>query len=295
MTIDFDKIRRKRQEEKARKTRIFDKIRFYKPAKGENLIRLMPPWTTEGENANQFWREIYQHWNVGAGGYDEEGGWRYTCPVKTPDGPGGTCEVCDLSKELREKGTPAELELAKNLSARRAVLSNIVALKDPVFTQDDLDKWKEGRADSDEPSFRVGDTKVQVYSYGSDIFNDIMACFDDENINIADLDSGHDLVVDKEVLDPTNPKFTKYRTRMKTKPTAFKFVGDITKLLYNLDNVSPFPEAGAMRKALNGESASTPELPAKSVPSLPTSVGVEDDSMDAVKRLEAEMRAALNQ
>jgi hypothetical protein len=293
MTIDFDKIRRKRQEEKQRQTRTFDKIRYWKPKTGENQIRLMPPWTTEGTNANAFWREVHRHWNVGNGGYDEEGGFSYTCPVKTPDGPGGTCEVCDFVKELRDAGTPSELEIAKKLAARRSVYSNVVDLKDPVFTKEDVAEWKESRAESDEPPFNVGDTKVFVWTYGSGIFNELLDYYSEE-IDISSLQNGHDVVLTKEVLDPKNAIFTKYRTRLKPKSTVFNFVGDVSRLVYNLDQVSPFPEAGTMRKALTGESAnSQPVLGASTPPGLPSRIMDDgEDTMDAIKRLEAEMRAA---
>jgi len=42
---------------------------FLKLKSGKNKIRVMPPWTEEGTNAYQWWREVWTHWGVGP---DEE-------------------------------------------------------------------------------------------------------------------------------------------------------------------------------------------------------------------------------
>lgn len=266
--VDMQKVRAKVAEEAAKKNRSFDKVRRLKLKTGENQLRLLPPWTEEGTNANQFWTETYTHWSIGNGGYDEENGRRFTCPVKTPGGPGGPCEVCDLNASLRNSQDPSDVELGKQIYARRQFNSNVVNLKDPTIKQADVDEWVEAHPDKTEEDcpFAVGDTKVQLWSYPATVYKDIMDVFSD-GIDLSDLDEGHNIIVTKEGAGLA----TQYRVRINTKPSAFEFVGDLDTAMYNLDSLIKFPEPGDMQKALNGEltrQGSLPEAP-KAVPQLP--------------------------
>lgn len=249
MGVDFSKVKTKALEEKQKANRTFERIRWWKPKVGENRIRLMPPWTDEGPNASQFWREIYQHWNIGEGGFDDENGYRFTCPVRTPDGPeGAVCEVCDLHQQLRASGDPADAEIAKEIRAKMSVMSNIVDMDDAVFTEDDISDWEENNSGKECP-FDLGDTKIQVYSYGSKLFKQLLDLFSDE-IDLTDLETGRVLIITRE----GRGKFdTEYRLRPDFNPKPFEVIGDFDELIYNLDGVSPFPSDGAMARALNGE------------------------------------------
>lgn len=291
MAVDISKVTKKVQEEKARASRTFERVRFWKAKNGDNLIRLMPPWTDEGPNANVFWREVYTHWNIGQGGFDEENGMSYTCPVKTPDGPGGTCEVCELAKQFKDSGDPADSAIAKELFAKRRTMTNIVDLNDPVFTEDDLAEWKEGRMDSDQAPFNVGDTKVQVWTYSTTIFKELLDYFAD-GLDLTSFVEGYNLVITKEAAT-SKEAFTKYRTRLKPPATKFNFKGDVEKLVYNLDALLPFPEEGAMRKALAGESVRGKLPSGKNVPSLSSGDTTSADLEDAVRSIEEEMAAAM--
>ena len=115
MGIDFSKLNQRIQEEKERENRgnFGPKVLYWKPAQGQNRIRLCPPWTEEGHNSGLPFREIYRHWSIGESGYVEEGGTSFTCPVRTEDSPGGTCPICDLVSELRASGNPADQERSR--------------------------------------------------------------------------------------------------------------------------------------------------------------------------------------
>lgn len=288
MAIDIGKIKAKIEEEKrlAAQRKSFEKIRWWKPRVGENLIRLMPPWTSEGPNADVFYRETYRHWSVGSGGYDKENGLNFTCPVKTPDGPGGVCEVCDHAKKLRQSGDPTDLEEAKLLSAKKRISSNIVDLNDPVLTAEDVQEWVESHPPNAECPFKEGDTKVQIWSYGATLFGELLDYFAD-SVPLAELVDGHNI---KLTRTGKNKEDTRYRLRPDMTATNFDFVGDFGVLVYDLDSLSPFPEEGAMAAALSGPSASR-------LPPAPPAPGVESvtnttDMSDKVKELEARMKSS---
>ncbi len=267
MAIDFEKMRKNKAEEAAKKNKTFDTIRRLKLKVGENRLRIMPPWTEEGEHAGQFASETFTHWNIGEGGYVEEGGRRFSCPVKTPGGPGGPCEVCDLNSSLRGSSEPADVEMGKQIYARRQFTSNVVNLKDPVITEKDISEWEEGHPDAKDPCpFELGDTKVFVWSYPATIYKDLLDIFAD-GLDITDFDAGHEVVVTKEGAGLS----TQYRVRIMPKPSSFAFEGDLTKALVNLDDLIKYAPAGDMQKALNGElqQKGAPALPAKAPPSLP--------------------------
>ena len=135
MAFDKSKLEAKKVQEaerqKQQERNFGPKVLWWKPKVGENFIRLTPPWTSEGHNADMPFREVYRHWDIGQGGYEPKGR-SFTCPVKTEDGPGGTCEVCDEVYALRSSGSPADQEIAKKIYAKRRLFCNVIDLKDPV-------------------------------------------------------------------------------------------------------------------------------------------------------------------
>ena len=212
MAFDKEKLNRKaREEEERQKNQNFGpKILWWKPAQGESRIRLTPGWTSEGPNADMPFREVYRHWSIGLGGYEDKGR-SFTCPVKTEDGPGGVCEICDEVTALRNSGSPADQEMAKEIYAKRRMYSNIVDLKDPEYTEADYLAWEQDKKEGDECHFEIGDTKVQVFSYGTKIYEMILDFLQDDDL------------------------------------------GDFEKLVYDLDNITPFPKDGAMKACLAGD------------------------------------------
>src|SRR5262245_25310206 len=78
MGIDFSKVRQcALEEEKKAVSRNSPLVRYWMPKEGKNRIRILPPWTTEGPNANQYWREVAMHFKVGAESKF------FVCPGKT--------------------------------------------------------------------------------------------------------------------------------------------------------------------------------------------------------------------
>lgn len=280
MAFNLDKINKKieaeREREKAQ-SGFGPKVLWWKPKVGENRIRLTPAWTEEGENAGMPFREVYRHWGVVEGGFSDEGGASFTCPVRTPDGPGGTCEICDFVAALRASGNPADNETAKQLTAKRRMYSNIIDMKDPVYTEEDYEEWEENAREGDECHFNVGDTKVQVFSYGTTIYK-LLLDFLQDGIDLGDFEDSVELKLVREGKGLN----TKYRLRLNTKSKPFEFVGELYDLLYDLDNITPFPKEGDMAAALNGTVAQKASaLPATSkAPSLPAASVVEEEDED---------------
>ena len=251
MAFDREKLNRKaRQQEERQKSQNFGpKILWWKPKSGENRIRLTPGWTEEGPNANMPFREVYRHWSIGMGGYEDKGR-SFTCPVKTEDGPGGVCEICDEVSALRNSGSEADQEIAKEIYAKRRMYSNIIDLKDPEYTEADYLAWEQEKKEGDECHFEIGETKIQVFSYGTKIYEMLLDFLQDD-----DLDDFTDptvaLVLKRKGQGKTGTSYTLKLAGKHGEP--FELKGDFTKLVYDLDNITPFPKDGAMRACLAGE------------------------------------------
>lgn len=279
MGVDMTKVRQKAEEEAQKaQQRSAGGFKYWKAKNGKNRVRFMPPWSEDpnNPNANQFWREIYMHFGVGDGGDDEENGMAFPCPVKTPHSPAGaTCPICSYVAELRATKDPMDLEQANRIRAKQRFYSNIVDLDDPTFTQQDVDEWKSRQEDKTrECGFKVGETKVQVFSYGPMIYKELLDVFCDQQIDITDLNTGHDVTIHRETPDPKKPRETKYRTRPDFDEKPFAVKGrPLAEALVDLDKINPFASAADMEAALNGN-APPPKLggqqPANGgAPSLP--------------------------
>lgn len=194
MAIDFNKLNTARKviEEKLNKSSgNFPTILFWKPKAGDNLIRIMPPWTSEGEFAGVFWREVSQHWGVSE---DQKG--PILCPKRTP-GIDEDCPICDFIDELRGmKDDVAAQALAKDLRGKAAYFLNIVDLADPTFTAKDVAEAKQAKPDA-EVGFEVGDLKVQVFAAGPTVFNQILANIAENGLDITSGDDAKDVKIKK--------------------------------------------------------------------------------------------------
>ena len=112
---------RKRAEQSAstRDNYINDDIRLFKPAEGENLIRILPPtW----DDAEHYGLDIFVHYNIGADNA------AYLCPLKNN---GEACPICEAREEAEAEG---DTEYAKKLKPTKRVLFYLV----------DRDKEEEG-------------------------------------------------------------------------------------------------------------------------------------------------------
>mgnify|MGYP001820321938 CR=1 FL=1 len=237
--VNIDKAKKKAAEEAKKAERFQKSARLYwKPKQGKNLVRILPPWTDEGPNQFQFWREIYVHWGIGP---DEERQAHLSCPKLSPPG-GGECPVCEEYDRLRATKQPEDLEAAKEIRARQRAFSNVVDLSDPTWSEDDVDELKlQGVEDLPEP----GDPKIQIFSYGPTILKELLDIFTDE-IDLTDLKEGHNVIITRS----GQGLQTEYRVRIETKASAAPFKGEPD--LINLDGLMPFREPHEMKAILEG-------------------------------------------
>lgn len=248
---DIDKAKKKAAEEAARAAAFgnFGPMKFWKPAKpGKYNLRFMPPWTDEGVNAYQWWREIWMHWGIGP---DDDSKKNVVCPKKTPPGE-GECPICDEVERLKATGDPADLELSKEMRARVRIQANIIDLKDPKWTQDDIDELIGGGTEEDNLP-EVDSPKIQVYGFGSTIFKELLDYFNDE-IDFTDLEEGYDVILVREGTTKNN---TKYRVRL-VKAASQAPVPDDDPSLHNLDaihKVLSTPEIVAIMEGVDPEEA----------------------------------------
>lgn len=258
MGVNMDKIRtRVKEQEQREAARAAGGVRWWRPKAGRNNIRLLPPWTDEGFHAGDFAREIHTHWNVGSG----DGQSIFTCPAHTP-GLGGPCAICDEIARLRSTGSALDLELADNMRAKPGYLSNIVNLDDPVYTAEDFEEASSGDR---EPSFNIGDTKIQVFQYGPMIYNQLLNEFDVQRQDLSDLNSGGNFVITKTGKGKNNTKYTVSLVKL---GTPFTIEGD-SKLI-DLGVLNPPRSAADMQKAL-GEGTSVQGVQAAAIAAPPPS------------------------
>lgn len=219
MAIDMSKIA---SQKAALEERLTPKsgggAKFWRPNTGDNKIRIMPPWESEGFFEGQFWREVGQHWNV-----NPENKGPMLCPDKTP-GLEGECPVCEFVDTLRQdKGNVEAQELVKQIRAKTAYFLNVVDLSDPVYTAQDVAEYTQERPDKDVP-FEAGNPKIQVYAAPSTVFNQILGIIKVNQIDITDLSEGHDIVISKKGAGLT----TKYETQLIIKATTSDVSEDVT-------------------------------------------------------------------
>lgn len=255
MSVDINKIKLRIAEEEqkvaARSQRNTNwDFKYWSPKKGKNVIRLLPPWTTTGPNSGQFWREVFIHWNVGSAK-------SLPCPQKTPDGPKLTCPVCEEANRLRSTRDPMDSEMAGKLRAKPRYYSNIVDMDDPSYTDADVRDWKSRQKDSTrECPFKVGETKVQVYSYGPMVMKELLDVFAD-GTDLTDLQTGRNVIITHDGGDPP-----KYRSRPEFNMTVLNTSGpSIMTKLVDLDQIQPMKDVSVMALALNGEPMQNNALP----------------------------------
>lgn len=229
MALDIEKLKKAQAEVQARMSRGGGgpSMKFWRPAEGQNRVRILPPWTDEGEFAGTFWREVHQHWNVA----DAAG--PVLCPAKTPGSENKECPICEFVEQLRSQKSNVEAqELARDLRAKVAYLMSVVDLSDPVYTAKDTAEWKKERPDSEVP-FEVGDPKVQVYAATSTIYEQIASIVIANELDITDLTSGHNIIITKiGNKDKMKTRYTVQPDLKKTKaqlPDGFQ-IPDLAKI-----------------------------------------------------------------
>ena len=190
--------------------------KWWKPKNGPNRIRILPGWADEGDFAGVFWREVAQHWNVSE---DMKG--PVLCPKETP-GLEGNCPICAFCDELKaDKTDAAAQKLRKDLRAKRAFFLNIVDVKDPRYTAEDVAEWKKERPDQD-LSFAVGDLKIQTWACQPTIMDQIFSTMKTNELDITDVEEGKDLQITK--FPNKDPMKTRYEVTIiiKSPPAPLK-------------------------------------------------------------------------
>jgi hypothetical protein len=90
--------------------------RFWKPQRGENQLRILPPWSKKGF----FYQPRPVHWNVG--------------PTKRSIVCGSAteqpCFVCDRIEELTQSSSPRDQAEAERMAVSMRMLLNVVDLSD---------------------------------------------------------------------------------------------------------------------------------------------------------------------
>jgi len=260
MGVDLNKQKQKKEDENRkaaeRAARLTVRnVKRWKPNVGDSRVRIMPPWTSDGYNADNWANEVYLHWGVPGVEYP------ILCVTQTP-GKEGSCAICDLVDNLRASQDPADNEMAKDLRAKSSYDANIVNLKDPVYKQDEVDAWEEENQGQECP-FTAGQTKIQVWTFGTTIYKQLLDIFAD-GTDITDIESGFDVIITRE---GKTRETTKYRLRIDTKPSSFQVKGDINLMekLVNLDLLHQVKDPGEIKALLNGDTApATKALPPKS-------------------------------
>lgn len=298
MAINNDRINKMKAELEKKMSgggRNSTRVLFWVPKANKNNIRVMPPWTDDEKSdfAGIFWREVYQHWNVAA---DQKA--PFICTKQTP-GMDGECAVCDFVEALKARKTDLDAqELVKKIRAKVTYMLNIVDLKDPTYTAEDVEKFGESRDADIVCPFKVGDPKIQVYAAGSQVFNQILGFItENEGEDLTDFEGGRDITITKLGTGMT----TKYEVHVKAKPTKSAVPKD-TKIT-NLEEVGFTVEADKLRlmlsenhgqafPALLTSERNTAKLASKSVAAT-----TDDDLLDLDAEddddLEAELKRAM--
>lgn len=262
---------------------------FWKPAAGENKVRIMPPWADDGEFVGQAWREVAQHWNVSE---DQKG--PVLCPRNTPDLE-GECPICDFVAELKQNKADVNAQaLVKEIRAKTTYLLNVVDMKDPVYTAQDVAEQKKNAPNRECP-FEVGDTKVQIYACPTTIFDQILGIITSSGKDITQLDGGRTLVITKY------PNKDRFKTRYTCQPDLDPSTMELTEgtQLPELDKTGFTMKyedmVDLLHSGVGGDYvAQLPEGNAGSLPSSTTSDESQEESKeDSLGDLEAKMRAEL--
>jgi len=170
--VDMGKVVAKKKEVAAA---LLGPTNFWSPDQGKNTVRILPPWTGEGEYAGLFYREVWIHWGIPPGA--EETTFIVCTERPVPSGE-GRCYICSQVQEMFDSGDPADVGLAKDIKAKQRYICQIIDLDDPV--NDD------------------GSPKIQVWSFGPQVFDQVLSLFSDPEFgDITDPDDGCNIVVER--------------------------------------------------------------------------------------------------
>lgn len=185
MAVNFDKLKEQQQVLDARNARGGSSVKYFTPKQGMNNVRLLPPWLEDGVQCEDVYKEVGMHFGVGPNGLS------FVCS-------GQGCPICEFVERLRNSGDPADLEMSETIKAKVRYSSNIIDLDDPVYTEKDVQEYKSKMKDpTKEVPFAVGDSKIQLFSYGSDVCGKLLRLFNALKLDISDLDKGYNIIIDR--------------------------------------------------------------------------------------------------
>lgn len=250
MGIDFDKVERelkaeiKRQEERDRR-KSKSNILYYKIKNGDNNLRFMPPWVTDesvSPNANQIYRQIFCHYGP------EDNFFSLTCSAKTPD-LGGDCEVCAYVRQLFDTKNPEDIALAKQLMSREKLISAIVDLDDPVYTEEDIERMKENN-ENEPVTVEVGQTKIQVFEYGYKVKMMLLNILK-KKVDISNLKTGWNVVLNRTGKGRENTTYN-LQLDVVAGSCSFEFKGNYEEHKVNLDALKAPATSEFIQSRLSG-------------------------------------------
>lgn len=89
----------------------------WRPEKGKNIIRILPPWSEEG----YWYKDALRHYVPGKGKTGEGKG---VIPCSANDG--SRCAICDMRTKLGESAKPSRQKMADELKPSREYYVNLV-------------------------------------------------------------------------------------------------------------------------------------------------------------------------
>jgi hypothetical protein len=155
----------------------------------EYQIRILPPWTEEGDNAGLPYKKYYQHWNVGPDGK------RVNCPAKMTEGA-ERCAICEEIEILKASDLESDKKEAQRMRASRRYVYQVIDRDDPYWTSSD-------EAAVQKPEL-LGTPKIKFLSLGwnahksiTDIFasadyGDVSDPFDGTDLTMRRTGTGND-------------------------------------------------------------------------------------------------------
>ena len=93
-------------------------------------VRILPPWSTEGDYAFLPYMKIFQHWDVGPGSK------RVICPHQMSD-KSDPCYICEQVNALYKTGDKADSKQARRMRAGQSFIYQVIDRADPVWLETD--------------------------------------------------------------------------------------------------------------------------------------------------------------
>jgi len=204
-------------------------------------LRLLPPWTSEGDNAGLPYKKYYQHWNVGPNK------WSMVCPASMTDGA-EPCYICEQVKILKSTGTLDDEERANDMKVSRRFAYQLIDRADPLWTNKD-------ELVAANPEL-LGTPKIQFISLGWQAHKKITDVFSSaEWGDLSDPFEGHDMNMTKTGTGNN----TEYAITFSPKPTPLfednEKLTQVAETMFDMDDHISFriPTYNNTVQLMNGD------------------------------------------